>query len=186
MKLDDVVDQAKPKMEEALEFVKDELKKIRAGQASSGLVEDLKVDYYGAQTSLKELASISAPDAQTIFIQPYDQNSKEQISLAIQNSDLNLNPSDDGQRIILKLPPLSSERREELIKLLNDRGSQAKVSIRTAREEAWDQVQEMERNGDLTEDDKYRGKDKLDQLVKEYNEKVDELIEEKEAAIRKI
>lgn len=186
MRLIDLIEAVKPKMEEALNFIKDELKKIRAGQASTGLVEDLKVDYYGSKVSLQEMATISAPDPQTIFITPYDQNAKEQINLAINNSDLNLNPSDDGQRIIINLPPLSRERREEMIKLVNEKVKQAKLSIRQAREEVWDKIQEMERDGELTEDDKYSGKDQLDQLVRDYNKKIDQLAEEKTQLLKDI
>ncbi len=185
-KLNDLIDSARPKMDQALEFVGEELKKVRAGQASSGLVEDLKVDYYGSKVSLKEMASINTPDPKTIFITPYDQNAKEEISLAIQNSDLNLNPSDDGQRLILNLPPLSSERREELVKLVKEKVKQAKLSIRQAREEVWGQIQEMEKSGELTEDDRYTGKDKLDSLVGDYNTQLDELAEEKISNLRNI
>jgi ribosome recycling factor len=186
MRLKELIESVKPKMEEALEFVKDELKKIRAGQASTGLVEDLRVDYYGSKVALQEMATISAPDPQTIFIAPYDQNAKEQINLAIRNSDLNLNPSDDGQRIILNLPPLSSERRDELVKLVNEKVKQAKLSVRQAREEIWNKIQEMEKEGDLTEDDKYTGKDQLDELVRDYNEKIDKLAEEKIKLLKEI
>jgi len=185
-KLNDLVDSAKPKMEQANQFIQEELKKIRTGQASSGLVEDLKVDYYGSKVALKEMASIITPDHRTIFISPYDQNAKEQISLAIQNSELNLNPSDDGQRLILNLPPLSSERREELVNLAKEKVKQAKLSIRQAREEVWSQIQEMEKKGNLTEDDRYTGKDKLDKMVKGYNEQIDKLIEEKISNLRNI
>jgi ribosome recycling factor len=185
-RLNDLIKNAKPKMEEALEFAKEEIKKIRAGQASGGIVEDLKVDYYGSKVALKEMASISTPDPQTIFVQPYDQSAKEQITLAIRNSDLNLNPSDDGQRIILNLPPLSSERREEFIKLVGEKSKQAKLSIRQAREVIWNQIQEMEKDGKLTEDDKYSGKDKLDELVGEYNQKIDELADEKIEKLKNI
>jgi len=173
-------------MEEAVKFVENELKKMRANQASSGLVEDLKVDYYGAQVGLKELATITTPNPQTIFIQPFDPKAKEQIALAIQNSGLNLTANDDGQRLIINLPPLSAERREELVKLAKNKAEQGKMSIRGAREESWDKIQEMEQNGDLTEDDKYRGKDELDKLVEEYNSQIEQLVETKEKNLKEI
>lgn len=186
MKLDDILKDVEPEMDQAVEFVKEELGRIRAGQASSGLVEDLKVDYYGNQTPMQELANITTPNPQTIVIQPYDQQAKEQIALAIQNSDLSLTPNDDGQRIILNLPPLSQERREELTKKVKDKAEEARISIRNVREEAWDKIQEMEQEGELTEDDKYRGKDKLDEMVSERQEEIKELVEEKIEKIRSI
>ncbi len=186
MKLDDILKEVEPKMDQAVEFVKEELGRIRAGQASSGLVEDLKVDYYGTQTPLKELANISTPNPQTIVIQPYDDQAKEQVSLAIQNSDLSLTPNDDGQRIILNLPPLSQERREELIKKVKDKAEEARISIRNVREEAWDKIQDMEQSGDLTEDDKYRGKDSLDEMVDQRQKEIKELVESKQEKIRSI
>jgi ribosome recycling factor len=186
MKLDQLVKKVEPKMEEATVFVEEELKQIRAGQASAGLVEDLPVDYYGSQVTLKELATITTPNPQTIFIQPYDQKAKEQIVLAIQNSELNLTANDDGQRLILNLPTLSAERREELIKVVKDKVEQGKVSIRNAREDVWNEIQKLEQQGKLTEDDRYRGKDELDKLAEEYNNKIDQLAQEKEEALRKI
>lgn len=186
MKLDDILKEVEPKMDQAVDFVKDELGRIRAGQASGSLVEDLKVDYYGAQTPLQELANVTTPNPQTIVIQPYDDQAKEQIVLAIQNSDLNLTPSDNGQRIILNLPPLSQERREELIRKAKDKAEEARISIRNVREEAWDKIQEMEQSGDLTEDDKYRGKDSLDEMVDERQKEIKKLVEEKQEKIRNI
>ncbi len=186
MKLDQIVEKAKPKMEEAVNFVQEELKKIRAGQASTGLVEDLKIDYYGTQVALKELATITMPSPQTIFIQPFDQKAKEQIALAIQNSELSLTPNDDGQRIILNLPPLSAERREELVKVVKDKAGQGKISIRNSREEIWDEIQELEQKGELTEDDKYQGKDRLDKLAEEHNSQIDRLVQEKEEALKEV
>lgn len=186
MRLDELLKKVEPKMTEAVEFVEEELKKIRAGQAGTGLVEDLKIDYYGSQVALKELATITMPNPSTIFIQPFDPKSKEQISLAIQNSEMSLTPNDDGQRLILNLPPLSAERREELIKLVKEKVGQGKVSIRNAREESWDQIQNMEQSGELTEDDKYQGKDRLDRLVEDYNRKIDKIAQEKEQALREI
>lgn len=186
MKLDQLVKEVKPKMDEAITFVEEELKQVRAGQASSSLVEDLKVEYYGSKVSLKELATITTPNPQTIFIQPYDQKAKEQIALAIQNSELNLTANDDGQRLILNLPMLSAERREELIKVVKEKTEQSKISIRNAREETWDEIQELEQQGELTEDDKHRGKSELDKLVEEHNSKIDQLAQEKEEVLRKV
>jgi len=186
MKLDQILKQATPKMEQAVEFVVKELKTIRVGQASSSLVEDLKIEYFGSQVALKEMATITMPNPQTIFIQPFDQNSKDSIKKAIDDSDLNLNPSDDGQRIILNLPPLSEERRQEMVKLVKNKVSQAKASIRNAREVSWEQIQEMEKTGQLTEDDRYRGKDELDKMVADFNKRIDELAKEKEQALIKI
>jgi len=186
MKLDQILKQATPKMEQAVEFVVKELKTIRAGQASSGLVEDLKVEYFGSQVALKEMATITMPNPQTIFIQPFDQNSKDNIKKAIETSDLSLNPSDDGQRIILNLPPLSEERRKEMVKLVKDKVEQAKISIRNARETSWELIQEMEKDGKLTEDDRYRGKETLDKMVADFNKQADDLAKEKEQALIKV
>lgn len=169
--------------ENATEHFKNETAKIRTGRANPGLVEGLLVDYYGVKTPLKQIASIAIPEARQILIQPWDKGSLVQIEAAIRESDLGLNPGNDGQAIRITLPALTEERRHDLVKALNSRAEESRIAIRNVREEIWKDIQDLERKGDISEDDKFHGKDELQKVVDEYNQKLEAVRKKKEEEI---
>jgi ribosome recycling factor len=169
--------------EKSIDHFKEELVKLRTGRANPGIIEDLQVDYYGSKTSLKQMANINVPEARTLLIQPWSVDSLANIEAAIKSSDLNLAPNNDGKVIRINIPPLNEERRLELVKLLNNKAEEARITIRNIREEAWQEIQDMEKRGEIAEDDKFRGKERLQEAIDEYNKKIEELRERKEEDI---
>lgn len=178
-----IIESKKQDLDKTVEHLLVEMGKIRTGRANPALVENLMIDYFGSKTPLKQVASINAPEARLLVIQPWDKSSLAAIEQAMRESDLNLNPNNDGQVIRINIPPLTEERRKELVKLLNQRAEDAKISIRNIREEAWKEIQNMEKEGKISEDDKFSGKDQLQKVIDEYNKKIDETREKKEKEI---
>lgn len=173
----------KEDFERVLDFLKGEVSQIRSGRATPALVEDVKVDAYGSKMRIKELANISIPDPKTILIQVWDKGIINSVEKAIQESHLGLNPVVDGQNIRLVVPPLIEERKKELLRLLHDKVEQARIKIRKIREEIWREVQDMEENGEIREDDKFKAKEDLQEMVDEFNEKIEEIKERKESEL---
>ena len=181
-----IVDSKKIDLELAMEHLNTEMGKIRTGRANPALVEGLIVDYYGTKTPLKQIASINAPEARLLVIQPWDKGALVYIESALRESDLGFNPNNDGQVVRINIPALTEERRKELVKLLNQRAEDAKISIRNIREEAWKEIQDVEKEGKMSEDDKFSGKEYLQKIVDEYNKKIEEVREKKETEIMTI
>ena len=181
-----IIDNKKIDFEDAIEHLNVEMGKIRTGRANPALVEGLIVDYYGTKTSLKQIASINAPEARLLVIQPWDKGALIYIESALRESDMGFNPNNDGQVIRINIPALTEERRKELVKVLNQRAEDAKISIRNIREEAWKEIQEAEKEGKMSEDDKFSGKEYLQKIVDEYNKKIEEVREKKETEIMTI
>lgn len=177
------IDNKKEDLDLAIEHFKIETTKIRTGRANPAMLEDLLVDYYGVRTPIKQMANINVPEPRTLLIQPWSRDSLANIESAIKNSDLNLSPNNDGEVIRINIPPLNQERRVELVKFLNKKAEEARISIRNIREEIWQDIQEMEKAGEIAEDDKFRGKERLQEVVNEYNKKIDEIREKKEQDI---
>jgi ribosome recycling factor len=184
--LEQIVEKTKPGMEKGVERFKEETNKLRTGRANPAMVENLMVDYYGVKSPLKQVASINAPEPRLIVIQPWDKDSLVSIEKAINEAQLGLNPVNDGQVVRIAIPPLNEERRKELVKTLGKYAEEAKVAVRKAREEAWDEIQDAVREGKLGEDDKFRGKDLLQKRVDEYNGKIEEIREKKEREMLEI
>lgn len=178
-----IVDEKKNDCEGAIDHFAKELNTIRTGRANPALVEGIFVDYYGTKTPLKQMASISVPEPRALLVQPWAGDALAAIEQAIRTSDLGLNPSNDGAVIRIILPALTEERRKDLVKVLNQKAEEAKVSVRAVREDAWGTLQERARNGSISEDDKFRGKDYLQKIVDEYNKKIEEMREKKEREI---
>jgi ribosome recycling factor len=178
--LNQIIEQSRPKMEKGIERFKEEINKLRTGRANPAMVENLTVEYYGAKSPLKQVASINVPEPRLIVVQPWDKDSLVNIEKAINEAQLGLNPVNDGNVIRIAIPALNEERRTELVKLLGKYAEDAKVAVRQAREEAWDEIQDLVKNGKLAEDDKFRGKDMLQKSVDEYNGKIEEIREKKE------
>ncbi|TAK96333.1 ribosome recycling factor [Patescibacteria group bacterium] len=177
------IDEKRKALDEAIGHYVVEVGKVRTGRANPAVVENLMVDYYGTRTPLKQIASITAPEARLIMIQPWDKGSLVYIESAIRESDLGLNPSNDGQVVRIAIPPLNEERRVELVKFLNKKTEESKVAVRTIREDLWKRIQEMEKEGSIAEDDKFQGKEYLQKVVDEYNTKLEELRAKKEKDI---
>lgn len=178
--------EAEGQMKKAIKALENDLMGIRTGRASPALVERLPVDYYGTATPLNQLATISAPEPQMLTIRPYDPGSLRDIERAIQTSDLNLTPNNDGHLIRLIIPPLNEERRIELAKVVRRRAEEGKVATRNCRRDALSDLREFEKEKLISEDDFYRARDELQDLTTRYIEKVEEIQERKEREIKEI
>ncbi|MDI6732791.1 MAG: ribosome recycling factor [Planctomycetota bacterium] len=174
------------KMQKAIEVMTNDFKGIRTGRASSAFVENIKVDYYGSPTPLKQIANIAVPEPRMIIIKPYDQSSLGAIEKAIMTSDTGINPANDGKLIRLNIPPLSEERRKQLSKVARDNAEKTKISIRNIRRDAIRVVEDEEKKKTLTEDAKFKLKDELQKLTEKYEKRVDELLSKKAAEIMEI
>ena len=164
-----IIEDKKKDLDGAMEHFKFEMSKIRTGRANPSLVEDLLVDYYGTKTPLKQIANINVPEPRTLLIQPWGRDTLSSIETAIKISDLNLTPNNDGEVIRISIPALKAE--------------EARISVRNIREDIWREIQELEKNGEIAEDDKFRGKERLQEVINEYNKKIDEMREKKEQEI---
>jgi ribosome recycling factor len=173
-------------MQKAIESTQRNFNTIRTGRANTSLLDRVMVEYYGTPTSLKSLANINTPDASTITIQPYDKGTLNLIEKAIQMSDIGLNPNNDGQVIRLNIPPLTSERRKELVKMAGKMAEEGKVSVRNIRRDAVDSVRKQEKNSEVSEDEAKDLQEKIQKLTDKYIAKVDELLAEKEKDITTI
>ena len=178
-----VLHEAEVKMKRSLEHLAAELNSIRAGRASPVMLENVRVDYYGSQTPLNQIASISAPQPDLLLVQPWDRGALEAIEKSIMTSNLGLNPSNDGQLIRIPVPPLSEERRKELVKTARSRGEEAKISIRNIRRQHKDEIKDLQQNENLSEDMRYEGEERLQAITDEYTDRVDQLLEKKEADV---
>ncbi|MCL5407489.1 MAG: ribosome recycling factor [Patescibacteria group bacterium] len=175
-----------PKMQQVVDKLSESLKGLRTGKASSALVENIAVVYYGSKVPLKQMANIATPDPNLITIQPWDTNSLGDITLAIQNSEIGLNPTSDGRTIRLSLPPMTAERREELIRMVHKMAEEAKIFLRNLREESWKEVKKLEAQKQITEDDRYRAEKDLNKQIEDFSLKINKLLEDKEKEIRTI
>lgn len=182
----DISKSVEEKMVKAIDHLKEQFSAVRTSRASASLVESILVDYYGTKTPLKQMAQIGVPSGNQILITPWDKNSLGDIESAIRNSELGLNPVNDGKAIRLTMPPMTEERRMELKKIISSYSEEAKISVRNARGEAWAEVQEQEKKGELTEDDKYDLKEELQKLAEKYDLQVDQMLVEKEKDILSI
>ncbi len=184
MKYKKYIKKAEPEMEKAIDYLKKELDKIRADRATPSLVEDIVVDAFDQKMPLKQLAAISCPEERQIVIEPWNQDYIKSIVDAIQKANSELNPMPQGKLVRINLPPMTKEYRERLVKKISEIREEARVSVKRAREEAWKNIQKAEKEGEITEDDKFRGKDDLQELTDEHNDKIDQLVEKKKEKIK--
>lgn len=182
----DALRECEQRMKGAVEALEAELLGIRTGRASPALVERLLVDYYGTPTQLQQLATISAPEPQLLTIRPYDPSTIKEIERAIRASPLGLNPSNDGKIIRLVIPPLTEERRLELVKLVHRRVEEAKVAVRNCRRDTLEDLRSFKDEGLISEDEFFRGRDDLQELTDRYIEKVEAVGKRKEDEIRQV
>ncbi|MDP2917869.1 MAG: ribosome recycling factor [bacterium] len=181
---DSILKKYAPEFEKAIDHFGEELGSLRTGRAKPALVENLIAEVYGSRMQIKELASISAPEPNLLVVKPWDQNIIKDLERALAASPLGLNPSIDGDMIRIKLPDLTEERRTQLVKVLKEKQEQGRISLRHLRDKIREEVQEIEKQGAMSEDDKFRGLEKLDDKTKEYTTRLDLMAEEKEKEIR--
>ncbi|MGX1901683.1 ribosome recycling factor [Thermolongibacillus altinsuensis] len=177
---------AKEKMDKAVQAFTRELATIRAGRANPALLEKLTVDYYGMPTPIIQLASIQVPEARLLVIQPYDKSIIKEIEKAILSSDLGLTPSNDGSVIRITIPPLTEERRRELVKLVKKYAEEAKVAVRNIRRDANDELKKMEKNGEITEDELRGYTDDIQKLTDDHIAKIDAITKDKEKEVMEV
>lgn len=170
-------------MEKAVDFLRHELKSVRTGRAAPGLVENLTVDYYGSPTPLKSLATIAIPEPASIVIKPFDVGCLKEIEKAIKTSDLSLSPISEGKMIRLSIPPLSEERRKQIVNQVKQLGEKTKISVRNIRRDANKQLDDEQKNKTITEDDCKKGKDTIDEVTKKNDKQIDEIIKAKSEEI---
>jgi ribosome recycling factor len=178
--------ETKRKMEKSLEIMKDELKSIRTGRATPGLVENIKVSCYGSLTPLKQLANITAPESQLIIISPYDPSILKDIEKAILQSELGLTTNSDGKVIRIPIPPLSGERREKIVTQIKEMTEETKIAIRNIRREANKHIDKEEKDSILTEDEAKKAKDQIQKFTHENEAKLNELLSQKSEELLKI
>ena len=184
MAMDDILLDVEEHMDHALEYLRDEFRGIRTGRASAGLVDHIKVDYYGSPTDLRQLATIGTPDATVIVIKPFDPGSIKDIEKAIFASDIGITPSVDGKVIRLSVPPLSGERRTQIAGQLKKMAEASRITIRNARRDGNKEVDKQQKASELTEDEAKKGKDEIQKLTDQYERKVTELLDAKTLEIQ--
>jgi ribosome recycling factor len=182
--IEDLLDEATAKMDQAVEHAQGEFATVRTGRANAAILHRVTVDYYGTQTPLQQLASISVPEPQMLLVQPYDKSVVGDIERALQASDLGLNPASDGNVIRLAFPPLNEERRRDLIKVVRNMAEEARVAIRNVRRHIKDGLEGLE--GEVSEDDIRRAEQELQEVTDRHTARVDELLEHKEAELLEV
>ncbi|GGJ56179.1 ribosome recycling factor [Anoxybacillus voinovskiensis] len=181
-----VLTATKEKMDKAVQAFTRELASVRAGRANPGLLEKITVDYYGMPTPINQLAGIHVPEARLLVIQPYDKSILKDIEKAILASDLGLTPSNDGSVIRITIPPLTEERRRELVKVVKKYSEDAKVAVRNIRRDANDELKKLEKNGEITEDELRGYTDDVQKLTDDHIAKIDTITKEKEKEIMEV
>lgn len=179
----EVLSEVKDKMGKAVEALKNELIKVRTGRASTGLVDGVSVDYYGTLTPLNQLASITVPESRLIVIQPWDASAVGEIEKAILKANLGITPSNDGKVIRLSIPPLTGDRRKEIVKQVGKTCEEYKVGLRNIRRDANEDLKSLKKDGDISEDDMFRGQDEVQKITDSHVQKIDELNKNKEKEI---
>jgi ribosome recycling factor len=180
------LEKARKSFDEIIEFFKEDLKTVRTGRANVRLVDNLEIEYFGARTPLQQAASVTTSDARTVVISPWSKDSLVDIEKAIRESDLGINPTNDGNVIRLAFPALTEERRIELVKTVGKKSEDARIKVRKVREEAWDRIQKMEKDGEIAEDEKFSQKERLQEIVDEKNKRIEEIVKEKEAEVMQV
>jgi ribosome recycling factor len=182
----EIIDLARSEMEKAVEAFRHELSRVRTGRASTGLVEGLQVNYYGAKTPIRQVASLAAPEPRLIIITPYDKTALQEIEKAIQSSDLGLTPQNDGKIIRIPIPELTQDRRKELVKHIKKTAEDYRVSVRNHRRDANDMLKELHKEKKITEDDLRATEAKVQQFTTEFIEKIDKILAAKDAEIMEV
>ncbi|MCW8870673.1 MAG: ribosome recycling factor [Proteobacteria bacterium] len=184
--INDVVNEAKQRMDKTIEALRNELKGVRTGRANTNLLDGIMVDYYGTASALNQVANVAVQDARTLTVTPWEKTMIEPIEKAIMASNLGLNPVSAGMVIRIPLPPLTEERRKEMVKMVGQIAENSKISIRNVRRDANSQLKTMESNNELTEDDLRGGEKQVQDVTDQYIKKVDDVVSEKEQELMDI
>jgi len=184
--IEDFLADAKRRMDKSIEATHHEFNSIRTGRASPALLDRIAIDYYGTPTPLKSLASIAAPEARLLTVQPFDPGSMRSIERAIQESDLGLTPSNDGKIIRLPIPTLTEERRKELVKVVRRVAEDGKVAIRNVRRDVMQHLRELVTNGDVGDDEERRAEQQVQKITDEHTKSIEDLLKVKEAEIMEV
>ena len=179
MPQDRLVRELQDKMQKTIKVLQDEFRGMRTGRATPALVENIRVNYYGNPTPLKQIANISAPEMALLVVKPYDISSIGEIVKAIQSSDIGINPSNDGKLVRLSLPPLSGERRKQLVSRARDSAEKARVSLRSIRRDTNKDTEKMKKDGTIGEDEMYRLKGRVQDALKEFEDQIDSMLDAK-------
>jgi len=186
MAADDLIKDAETRMHKSVEHARTEFNTVRTGRASAALLDRIQIDYYGTQTPLKQLATINAPEARLLTVQPFDPRSLKAIEKAIQESELGLTPSNDGKMIRLPIPQLTEERRKELVKVVRNLAEGHRVAVREIRRDAMRHLKELVVNGEVGDDDERRAEDRVQKLTDDHTKQIDEQLKHKEAEIMEV
>jgi ribosome recycling factor len=178
--------EGRDKMAKAVAHAKHEFSGVRTGRASPALIENLKIEYYGTETPLKQLAGFNVPEARLLVVTPYDKSSMPAIEKAIQNSDLGINPSNDGQVIRLAFPQLTEERRRELVKVVHHKAEDGRVAVRNARRAARKELEALEHDGDISSDELDRAEKELEKVTHDYVAEIDRMLQHKEQELLEV
>ncbi|MFN8226329.1 MAG: ribosome recycling factor [Mycobacterium sp.] len=184
--IDEALFDAEEKMEKAVSVARDDLASIRTGRANPGMFNRINIEYYGSMTPITQLSSINVPEARLVVIKPYEASQLRSIEDAIRNSDLGVNPSNDGNVIRVSVPQLTEERRRDLVKQAKGKGEDAKVSIRNIRRKAMEELARIKKDGDAGEDDVARAEKDLDKSTHTYTAQVDDLVKHKEGELLEV
>jgi ribosome recycling factor len=182
----ELLDDARHRMDKAVEAVRVEFTTVRSGRASVSLLDRIHVDYYGTSTPLKQMANVAAPESRLLTVQPYDKSAMKSVEKAIRESDLGINPSNDGVVIRLPVPALTEERRHELVKLIHRLSEDGKIAVRNVRRDCMKDLKELVHDGEVGEDAEKRAEEQLQKLTDEHTHRVDELVKKKEAEIMEV
>lgn len=181
--IQETYEETKDRMGKSITALKNELKRIRTGRASTSLLDGIKADYYGTPTALNQMATIAVPESRLITIQPWDASAIKEIEKAILKSDLGLTPSNDGKLIRIGIPPLSEERRKELVKLVHKTCEEYKVAIRNVRRDSNELIKGFKKDGDISEDDAFKAQDQIQKITDGYIQQIEGIFKDKEKEI---
>ena len=184
--IDELLDDAKRRMDKSVDTTAHEFNTVRTGRASAALLDRIQIDYYGQKTPLKQLATVNVPEPRLLTIQPYDPGSIKTIERAIQESELGLTPSNDGKLIRLPIPQLTEERRKELVKVVKHLAEEGRVAVRHVRRDVMHDLKELVRDGDVGDDEERRAEDRAQKLTDEHVARIDELLKKKEEEIMEV
>jgi ribosome recycling factor len=184
--VDEVLQDATTRMDKSIEATRHEFNTVRTGRASAALLDRITIDYYGQQTPLKQLATINAPEARLLTVQPFDPSSIKAIERAIQESDLGLTPANDGKLIRLPIPQLTEERRKELVKVVRNMAEEGRIAVRNIRRDAMHHLKDAVHEGEIGDDEERRAEDRVQRLTDEHVHAIDELLKHKEAEIMEV
>jgi len=186
MNANEILKETEGKMKKTMETMLREFSEVRTGRAQPSLIEDMHIDYYGTSTPIRQIAAVSSPDPRQILIQPWDAQAIKDIEAAISTSKLGINPMNDGKVIRLVFPQLSSERREEFIKICKDMAERGRVTLRSVRRDANEKMKKMQTEGHVSEDDKFKGEEEVQKMTDRYIKEIDTILGRKSKELREV